>query len=118
MKREEVVNEIKELILEKESRLEKGDSSKDKSIYDKLVNLYSDYIKQGNDFSYILDKLISSEFPAVSSTASAYALSIGYNIGAAEENLKRISEMNDIGLTSFNAKMTLKTWKEQGYLRF
>lgn len=118
MKNEEVVKKIESIILEKEKRLAEGDSSKDRKLYVKLVKIYAEYIKDSENKGEILDPLMASEEPAVALTGAAYALSLGYRIGEAEDIILQISKKKDLGIVSFNAEMTLKVWKEQGFLKF
>lgn len=50
--------------------------------------------------------------------ACAHSLALGLDIAEAESILDNLSQNEDIGISGLEAEMTLKVWKEQGYLKF
>ena len=48
---------------------------------------------------------------------AAFCLALGENINEAEKILYEISNEKENGIFAFNAKMTLKVWKEEGCLK-
>jgi hypothetical protein len=54
----------------------------------------------------------------VRATAAAHSLGLNVNLTKAQKVLKEIMQNSPEPLSRFNAEMTLKVWKEQGYLNF
>jgi len=50
--------------------------------------------------------------------ACAHSLALGIGTDEAEKVLEILSKNRKIGILRLNAEMTLKVWKEQGYLKF
>lgn len=71
-----------------------------------------------NAFGYqCIDRLINSNNVVIRTEAAAYCLSLNYNIDYAVSVLQEIAENPDNGIFGFNAEMTLKVWKRNGYLK-
>jgi hypothetical protein len=63
-------------------------------------------------------RLRNHEEPNVQLFACAHSLALGISIKESENILAKLSQNKNIGILRLNAEMTLKVWKEQGYLRF
>jgi hypothetical protein len=66
----------------------------------------------------ILITLLDFEDERIKATAAAHCLGLSINLAKAEKTLKNISQKSKEPLARFSAEMILKTWKEQGYLKF
>ncbi|MBN2894052.1 MAG: hypothetical protein JXL97_19435 [Bacteroidales bacterium] len=66
----------------------------------------------------ILVELLENEKVAIATWAAAHLLGLKYEMKKAEALLTKISNSDHLGMISFNAKMTLKVWKEKGELTF
>ncbi|MCQ2978165.1 MAG: hypothetical protein MJ232_09160 [archaeon] len=64
-----------------------------------------------------INKLLESNNVVVKTKAAAYCLALNYNIDNAVAILENIVKNEDNGIFGFNAKMTLKVWRENGYLK-
>jgi hypothetical protein len=64
-----------------------------------------------------LPKLLIEENVVTRTKAAAHCLSLNINTEQAVEILKKDSNDEENGIFGFNAKMTLKMWYEQGYLK-
>ena len=53
----------------------------------------------------------------IKTKAAAYCLSMNYNIDYAVSVLQEIADNPDNGIFGFNAEMTLKVWRKNGYLK-
>lgn len=82
----------------------------------KLIKIFK-YFENDREFarSCIMD-LFNSENVVVKTEAAAYCLALNENVDMAEAVLREISADPENGIFGFNARMTLKVWKEQGYL--
>jgi len=70
------------------------------------------------EFGYqCIDKLIKSNNVVIKTKAAAYCLSMNYNIDYAVSVLQEIADNPDNGIFGFNAEMTLKVWRKNGYLK-
>ena len=61
--------------------------------------------------------MLKSPNVVVQTDAAAYCLALNRNIELAEKTLEEISNDPANGIFGFNAKMTLKVWRENGELR-
>ena len=83
----------------------------------RLTKLYK-LFELNNEFGYqCIDKLIKSNNLVIKTEAAAYCLSMNYNIDYAVSVLQEIADNPDNGIFGFNAEMTLKVWKINGYLK-
>lgn len=64
-----------------------------------------------------IDKLFESNNVVIRSKAAAYCLALNYKVSYAEAVLQEIAKNPDNKIFGFNAEMTLKVWKERGYLK-
>jgi len=83
----------------------------------RLTKIYK-LFELNNAFGYqCIDRLINSNNVVIRAKAAAYALSMNYKIDYAVSVLQEIAENPDNGIFGFNAKMTLKVWRKNGYLK-
>lgn len=83
----------------------------------KLVK-YFKIFEKNLEFGYkCIDRLIESSNVVVKTKAAAYSLALSYNTSRAISVLEEIANNSDNGIFRFNAEMTLKVWREQGYLK-
>jgi len=66
----------------------------------------------------LYDRLLSYQDERVRAIASAHCLGMNVHIDKAKKCLENISKTSNEPLSRFSAEMTLRTWKEQGFLRF
>ncbi len=64
-----------------------------------------------------IDKMIQSDNVVLKTEMAAYSLALNYNIDRAVSVLEHIANDPLNGIFGFNAKMTLKVWKENGCLK-
>lgn len=70
------------------------------------------------EFGYkCIDKLLESSNIVIRTQAAAYCLALNYKVLYAEAVLQEIAKNPDNKIFGFNAKMTLKVWKQNGYLK-
>ena len=83
----------------------------------RLTKIYK-LFELNNVFGYqCIDRLINSNNVVIRTKAAAYCLSLNYNIDYAVSVLQEIAENPDNGIFGFNAEMTFKVWKRNGYLK-
>lgn len=66
----------------------------------------------------VLGLLIKDKNPNTRGWAAAHCLGLKILEKEAVSVLDKLSKSKDIGIISFNAEMTLKVWRKQGYLKF
>lgn len=64
-----------------------------------------------------IDKLIVKENVVLKTKMAAYCLALGYKVEEAVTVLEKVSSDSSNGIFGFNAQMTLKVWRENGYLK-
>ena len=83
----------------------------------RLTQIYKIF-ESDNEYGYkCIDRLIESNNVVIKTKAAAYCLSLDYNTDYAVSVLQEIAENPDAGIFGFNAEMTLKVWREKGYLK-
>lgn len=83
----------------------------------RLTQIYKIF-ESDNEYGYkCIDRLIESNNVVIKTEAAAYCLSLDYNTDYAVSVLQEIAENPDAGIFGFNAEMTLKVWREKGYLK-
>lgn len=83
----------------------------------RLINLYKLFEKD-RAFGYqCIDKLLESHNVVVKTKAAAYCLALEYKTEYAISVLQEISSDPQNGIFGFNAEMTMKTWRKNGYLK-
>ena len=83
----------------------------------RLTQIYK-LFELNNEFGYqCIDRLIRSNNVVIKTKAAAYCLSMNYNIDYAVSVLQEIADNPDNGIFGFNAEMTLKVWRKNGYLK-
>ncbi len=102
----------------KASRL--GDYKQANKAYDKLKKLYDKLQEQENEAlaEKVLTTFLKSNDIRVRAWAAAHCLGLNKHIEEAENALDEISKMKDVGIERHDAEMTLKVWREKGYLKF
>ena len=64
-----------------------------------------------------ISMMLRSSNVVVRTDAAAYCLALKHNTDLGEKTLEEISSDPTNGIFGFNAKMTLKVWRENGELR-
>lgn len=83
----------------------------------RLTKLFKVFEKEINFGHQCIDKLFESDNVVIKSEAAAYCLALNYNVEYAIQVLQGIADNSDNGIFGFNAEMTLKVWKKNGYLK-
>ena len=83
----------------------------------KLTKLFKEFEKDIGFAEECINQLYKSKCIYVRTAAAAYSLSLGIEIPKAEDALYEISHDESLGILGFNAEMTLKVWKKQGWLK-
>lgn len=83
----------------------------------KLVRIFKKFEEDETFAMECIGELLKSDNIVVRTEAAAYCLALNRNIAEAEKLLQAISEDPGNGIFGFNAKMTLKVWREQGFLK-
>ena len=82
----------------------------------KLISIFKVFEKNIEFANECLEILLTSKNVVVRTKAAAYCLALNQNIDIAERTLEEIMNREENGIFGFNAKMTLKVWKEKGRL--
>ena len=61
--------------------------------------------------------MFNSKNVVVKTKAAAYCLALNERTALAEQVLEEIANEPSNGILGFNAEMTLKVWKKQGFLK-
>ena len=83
----------------------------------RLIKIFKLFEKDLNFGHECINRLINSKNVVIRSKAAAYCLALNYRVSYAESVLQEIADNPDNKIFSFNANMTLKVWKENGYLK-
>ena len=83
----------------------------------KLRKIFREFENNTDLADECIPELLKSSNVVVRSEAAAYCLALRRDIELAEKILKDIASDPNSEIWGFNAEMTLKVWKEQGYLR-
>ena len=79
------------------------------------------YYEIGNDQALAVElysELMDCDDERVRSIAASHSLGMNINLDKAQKTLVDISQKSNKSIARFNAEMTLKVWKQQGYLKF
>ncbi len=95
-----------------------GDHKSANRYYTKLTKLYNIFLENDEIKQSALVLLLNDNNYAVQNWASAHCLGLGYMEKEAEDTLIVIVNLTPNEAPSFEAKMTLKVWKEKGTLTF
>lgn len=83
----------------------------------KLIKIFK-YFENNREFAMeCINEMLCHEHVLVRTKAAAYCLALKENVEAGERVLEEISQEKSFGIYRFNAEMTLKVWREQGYLK-
>ena len=94
-----------------------GDYKTNNKEWNKITRYFKSF-ERNLDFGYsCIDKLLESNNVVVKIRAAAYCLALLHNVDLAVSILEEIINNPDNGIFRFNAEMTLKVWREQGYLK-
>ena len=97
--------------------LSTGDYRKGNRENAKLRKIFREFEKNTDLADECISELLKSSNIVVRSEAAAYCLALKRDIKLAEKILNDIASDPNSGIWGFNAEMTLKVWKEQGYLK-
>lgn len=93
-----------------------GDYKKNNIEGNKLTKIFKQ-LEQDREMSEdCISELLKSKNVVVRSKAAAYCLALKDRTDIAERVLEEISDNPNNGIFGFNAKMTLKVWREKGEL--
>ena len=82
-----------------------------------MIKLFK-YLEHNIPFAeQTLPLLFENENAEVRTMAAAHCLALEIHIQKAEETLEAAANDKSTGIFGFNAEMTLKVWREQGYLK-
>jgi hypothetical protein len=94
-----------------------GDYKKNNKEGKLIIQIYK-YLEENKELSNnILHELFYSGNVVTRTKAAAHCLSLGLWVQEAVEILENAATDKSTGIFGFNAKMTLKVWKEQGKLK-
>lgn len=93
-----------------------GDYRKCNREGEKLQKIFKEFEKNSALADECIPELLKSSNVVVRSEAAAYCLALRRDIELAEKILKDIASDPNSKIFGLNAEMTLKVWKEQGYL--
>ena len=83
----------------------------------KLITIYK-YLEKNTDKAISIFSVLLSDDNIVTRTkAAAHCLALNINIIKAEQVLEDAANDESTGIFGFNAKMVLKVWHEQGYIK-
>ena len=95
---------------------ETGDYKTSNKEQPKLLKIFK-YFEKNVEFAMeCIKELLCDESVVVSTKAAAYCLALNENVDEALTVLLDNSMKKETGIFRFNAEMTLKVWKSQGYL--
>lgn len=95
-----------------------GDHKSANKYYSKINKIYKIFLENEDIKESVLSKLLNDSNYAVQNWASAHCLGLGYMRKEAEDRLVFLSTLTPDEAPSFEAKMTLKVWREKGTLTF
>ena len=94
-----------------------GDYKKGNREGKKLIKIYK-MMEQNIEWGHrCIDQLICNDHIEVKAEMAGYCLAMGYRVDDAVSLLEKIASDSSNGILGFNAKMTLKVWREKGYLK-
>ena len=83
----------------------------------RIIKLFK-YFERNREFGYqCIERLLESGSVVVKTDAASFCLALSYNVERAVSVLERIASEQSYGIFRFNAEMTLKVWRERGYLK-
>jgi len=85
--------------------------------YKKLRKIFNDIQVNIIDRKFLIE-LLNGEELEVATWAAVHMLGLKFETKRAVKLLDNVARNDDLGMLSFNAKMTLKVWKEKGELTF
>lgn len=97
---------------------DEGNSRKANTAYKKVTELVKRIQDNDELTRTIFIRLLRCDDVRISYVAAGHCLGLNIFTEEAVELLERVRDMKELGLIAFDAKMTLKVWREQGYLTF
>ena len=94
-----------------------GDSKTANRQYTILKRIFNKAQKDMVSAKEFYERLRNDKDTSVQIAACAYSLALGLDIAEAESILATLSQNTGIGISRLEAEMTLKVWKERGYLK-
>jgi hypothetical protein len=116
--REKIIEEYKDYAMLHWNASHEGDYKTANKNYDKLTKLFKILLNNQELREETLPQLLHDSDYCVQAWAAAHCLGLGIYQDEAISILEQISEMSASEAPSFEAKMTLKVWKEKGILTF
>ena len=114
---QEVINQYIESGLVLRETTLSGDYKKGNKEGKKLVQVFKILETDLDLAEQTLPELLSNENVVTRTNAAVDCLSLNINIEKAVDVLEQASSDERNGIFGFNAEMTLKVWREQGYLK-
>ncbi len=94
-----------------------GDYKKGNREAKKLIKIFK-MMEQDVEWGHgCIDRMICNENDDVKVKMAAYCLALDYRVDDAVAILERIASDPATGIFGFNAEMTLKVWRKNGYLK-
>lgn len=83
----------------------------------KLLKIFK-YFENNRELAFeCISEMFNSKNVVVRTKAAAYCLALNERTDIAEKVLEEIADDESNGIFSFNAKMTLQVWRENGFLK-
>ncbi len=112
------VAQYRELAIQHRDGTREGRQRKTNQAYDKLTKLFRMLQNDDSLAENTLPILLCDDDVKVRTLAAAHSLGLKKYVSEAQNILEETARIKELGLLSFNAKMTMEVWKKQGYLRF
>lgn len=94
-----------------------GDYKKNNAEGKKVIKIFKTFEKDLQFAQDCLAILLNDDNIVVRTKAAAHCLALNIRVGEALGVLESVALDEKNGIFGFNAKMTLKVWREQGYLK-
>jgi hypothetical protein len=115
---QEMIRFYRDLVITHRDASMASDYKKANKLYHKLTKLYKIFKQNDLLAEEILNILIHDDDIRVRLWAAAHCLGLNKFVNEAENTLKEIALCTEYNTLGMEADMTLKVWKEKGYLRF
>lgn len=116
--RKKIIEEYKVYAILHWNASREGDYKTANKNYAKLTKIFKMLLNSQELREAALSQLLNDNDKCVQAWAAAHCLGLGMYLDEAISLLEQISEMSASEAPSFEAKMTLKVWKEKGILTF
>ncbi|MEN2773870.1 DUF2019 domain-containing protein [Acetivibrio clariflavus] len=115
---EKIVEEYRNLAILHWKASREGDYKTANKNYAKLTKIYEMFLNDKELQEKVLPQLLDDSMYCVQLWAAAHCLGLELYKDEAIHKLEQISTLNSNEAPSFEAKMTLKVWREKGVLTF